>query len=73
MTAALIVAIALLLVLVSSEVARVSSDTVRPGLRELSERRHPAEQRWLAARTFEALLAISSAALLFPVLWALLT
>jgi len=73
MTAALIVTIVLLLALVSSEALRVSSDTVRPGLHEFSERRHPDGRRWLAARTSGALLAISSAVLLSPVLWALLT
>jgi hypothetical protein len=72
-TAGLAVAIILLLVLVSSEAMRVSSDTVHPGLHEFRERRHPAGRRWLAVRTSGAMLAILSAVLLLPVLWELLT
>lgn len=73
MTAALTVAITLLIVLVTSEAFRVTSDTVRPGLHEFRQQRHPAGRRWVAARAFGALLVITSAVLLLPVLWALLT
>lgn len=73
MTAATILAALLLLVLVRMEAVRVSSDTVRPGLLELSENRHPAGRRWLAGRIAGALVAVSAAVFLFPVLWELLT
>lgn len=73
MTAALTLVTILLLVLVSAEAVRVSSGTVRPGLHEFSQRRHAAGRRWLAARVIGTLLAIGAAAVVFPVLWALLT
>lgn len=72
-TAGVLTTLALLVVLVGSDVRRVSSAELRPGLRSVRNRTHPTPGRWLWTRASVLLLALVATGLMLPVLWGLLT